>query len=63
MRGVSSILSLICNQCNKCNQLTVMCTTHGERRLISIRCQKECLESKLDGQTGPHSDNSANNKF
>ena len=28
------------------NQLTVMCTTHGKRRLISIRCQKEFLESK-----------------
>ena len=24
-----------------------MCTTRGERRLISIRCQKECVESKL----------------
>ena len=29
------------------NQLTVMCTTRGERRFISIRCQKECVESKL----------------
>ena len=29
------------------NQLTVMCTTRGERRLISIECQKECVESKL----------------
>ena len=33
-----------------------MCTTRGERRLISIRCQKECLENKLDGQTDLHSD-------
>ena len=30
------------------NQLTVMCTTRGEGRLISIQCQKECMESKLD---------------
>ena len=41
------------------NQLTVMCTTHGVRRLISIRCQKECLESKFDGQTNSHNDHSA----
>ena len=41
-------------------QLPVMCTTHGERRLISIRCQKECLESKLEGQMDSHSDYSAN---
>ena len=33
--------------------------THGERRLISIQCQKECLENKLDGQTDSHSDNSS----
>ena len=26
------------------NQLTVMCTTHDERILISIRCQKEYVE-------------------
>ena len=38
------------------NHLTVVCTTHGERKLISIRCQKECLESKLDGHTDVHSD-------
>ena len=37
------------------NQLTVMCTTRGERRFISIRCQMECVESKLDS----HSDYSA----
>ena len=24
-----------------------MCTTRGERRIISFRCQKECMESKL----------------
>ena len=41
------------------NQLTVMCTTRGERRLISIRCQKECVESKYDGQTDTHSEYSA----
>ena len=30
------------------NQLTVMCTTRGERRLISIQCQNEFyVESKL----------------
>ena len=38
------------------NQLTLMCTTHGEHSLISVQCQKECLESQLDGQTGSHSD-------
>ena len=31
----------------------------GERRKISIWCQKECVESKLDGQTNSHSDYSA----
>ena len=40
----------------KPNQLTVMCTAHGERRLISIRYKKECLESKLNGQMDSHSD-------
>ena len=30
------------------NLLTVMCTTHGEGRLINIQCHKECVESKLD---------------
>ena len=29
------------------DELTVMCTTRGERRLISIRCKKECVENKL----------------
>ena len=29
--------------------------THGERKLISIQCQMECVESKLDGQDS-HSD-------
>ena len=38
------------------NQLTVMCTAHGGRRLISLRCQKECLVSKLDGHTDVHGD-------
>ena len=41
------------------NQLTVMDTTRGERRLISIRCQKEFVESKLDEQTDSHSEYSA----
>ena len=41
------------------NRLTVMCTTRGERRLISIRYQKEFVESKLDRQTDSHSDYSA----
>ena len=36
-----------------------MCMTYGERRLISIWWQKECLESKMDGQTDSHSDYSA----
>ena len=31
----------------------------GERRKISIRCQKECVESKLNGQTDSHSAYSA----
>ena len=39
--------------------MSVMCTTRGDRRLISNRCQKECVESKIDGQTDSHSDNSA----
>ena len=34
----------------KPNQLTVLCTTRGERRLISIRYQMLFVESKLDGQ-------------
>ena len=34
--------------------MTVMCTTHGERRPISIGCQKKCLESKLGEQTDAH---------
>ena len=43
-----------------CNQLTVMFTTRGEgTALISIQCQKECVESKLDGQTDAHGDYSA----
>ena len=33
-----------------------MCSTRGERRLIRIWYQKECVESKLDGQTDSHSD-------
>ena len=39
--------------------LTVMCTAHGERILISIRCQTDCVESKFDGQTDTCSDYSA----
>ena len=41
------------------DQLTVMCTTRGERRLISIRCQMEFVESRSDGHTGSHSDYNA----
>ena len=37
------------------NQLTVMCMTRGERRLINTLCQKESAKSKPDGQTGLHS--------
>ena len=33
-----------------------MCTTHGERSLISAQCQKEFVESKLNGKTDSHSD-------
>ena len=29
------------------NQLTVICTTHGERRFIGFRCHKTCMKSKL----------------
>ena len=43
----------------KLNQLTVMCTTRGEKRLISVQFQKECVESKLDGQMDSHADYSA----
>ena len=39
-------------------QLTVMCTTLGERRLTSNRCQKECVENKFDRQTDSHSEHS-----
>ena len=31
----------------KINQLTVMCTTRGERRLIGFWCQKACMKSKF----------------
>ena len=41
------------------NQLTVMWTTHGERKSISIWYQREYLESKLEGQTDSYSDYSA----
>ena len=41
------------------NQLTVMCTTRSERTLSSIRYQKECVESNMDGQTDSHSNYSA----
>ena len=37
----------------------IMTTTRGKRILISFRSQKECVESKLDGYTDSHSDNSA----
>ena len=33
------------------NQLPVMCPTRGERRLISVECQKECVKSQFNGQT------------
>ena len=41
------MLSQIYHRELQLNQLAVMCATDGERRLISIRCQKECVESKL----------------
>ena len=28
------------------NQLTIICTTRGERRFISIQCQKDCVDCK-----------------
>ena len=36
------------------NQLTVMC-----RPVMNVRCQKECVESKLNGQIDSRSDYSA----
>ena len=41
---------------NMFNPLTVMGTTRSERRLISIRCQNECVKNKRDGQTYSDSD-------
>ena len=49
-RGKSFLVGNICrppDSKNKYNQLTVMCTTRGEHRLISFRCQEECMECKL----------------
>ena len=37
------------------NQMTVMCTAHGERTIISVKYQTECVERKLDEQTDSHS--------
>ena len=42
-RCVGTVLRLVAF----CNQMIVMCTTRGEIRLISIRCQKEGVESNL----------------
>ena len=42
--------------CKTNNQLTVMYTIRSERRLISIRCQKECVGNELDRLTDSHSD-------
>ena len=37
-----------------------MCTTRGERKLFSsIRCQKECVEYKLEGHMESYSNYSA----
>ena len=36
-----------------------MWKTRGEHKFINIRCQKECVESKYDGQMDSHSDYSA----
>ena len=50
-----------CQRFEKDNNQTIICTTygHGERSLLSIWYQKECLENKLEGQTDSHSDFSA----
>ena len=41
-------LSVDLVQGNLCtNQLTVMCTTRGERRSIGFWCHKACMKSKL----------------
>ena len=35
----------ICSKSNTySSQLTVMCTTRGERRLIGFRCHKACMK-------------------
>ena len=42
-----------------CNQLPVMCPTHGERTIITVRYQREYVKHKLDEQTDSHSGYSA----
>ena len=42
-----------------CNQLPVMCTAHGESKIITVRYQTEYVEHKLDEQTDSHSGYSA----
>ena len=42
-----------------CNQLPVMCTAHGESKIITVRFQTEYVEHKLDEQTDSHSGYSA----
>ena len=43
--------------CNACLVVTpVNCMNRGERRLISIWCQKESVDSNLDGHMDSHSD-------
>ena len=43
-------IALYLTQPNLLNhQLTVICKTHDESTLISIPCQKEYVERKLDG--------------
>ena len=37
------------------NQMTVMCTAHSERTIISVKYQMECAERKNDEQTDSHS--------
>ena len=43
-----------CERSSSYNQPTVMCTNRCERRLISVQCQKECMENKLGRQTYSH---------
>ena len=44
---VIMVINIFSSETHIPDQLTIMCTTRGEHRLISIRSQKECMERKL----------------